>query len=120
MSKAVKKPEPSSMARRVRARMLVLGMSQGELARRTDSTPVFVSEFIRGVKETLRSDKLALFATALGVGPEYLLGTTMLRLPRPSPGPRVLSPEEVADLEQEEARRLEEDEAARHEPLPRL
>lgn len=102
MSKIVKKLSPSPLAERVRNRMNALGISQAELARRAGLTPVFVSELLRGTKQSVRPDSLRHFAVALGVSTDYLVGAeirvgALRSLPHTTPGAPP-SQEELADL----------------------
>lgn len=104
MSKVVKKLPPSPLAERIRSRMVALGISQAELARRAKVTPVFLSELLRGTKQTMKPDRLRDFAVALGVSTDHLVGaahhvgsmSNLVGLPRATPDlPRIIGQDEM-------------------------
>ncbi|MCJ2092166.1 MULTISPECIES: helix-turn-helix transcriptional regulator [unclassified Methylobacterium] len=98
------KGEPESvLAQRVRERLVAVGITQAELARRAFVNRSFVSDLQRGRKAVIREDALARFATALRCSVSYLVGesddpsvperpTPARRLPPPPRLPAYLAP----------------------------
>lgn len=123
MTKAPKKLSPSPLAQRIRSRMSALGISQAELARRANVSPVFLSELLRGAKQTVKPDRLLAFAVALGVTTDSLVGAAYLSRIKYPPfkapaGRRTLTEEEVADYKLTDEIVAEENAAAK--PLKSL
>ncbi len=68
-------PRPlSPIATRVQSRMIKLGLSQADLARRSGLTAVYLSELLRGAKQSVKPQKLMQLAVALETTVELLLG----------------------------------------------
>jgi transcriptional regulator with XRE-family HTH domain len=65
----------TDLAKRVVSRMEQLGLSQAEVARRGRFNRAFVSDLVRGKKQTLHSANLIKLARALETTPKYLHGT---------------------------------------------
>lgn len=124
MTKVLKKRPPSPLAERIRNRMLALGISQAELARRAKTTPVFLSELLRGAKQTMKPDRLRDFAIALDVSTDYLVGVMQpARLP-PLTNPEVphtYSQQELADwAASDEEQRIADRDGSRQNTLAQM
>jgi transcriptional regulator with XRE-family HTH domain len=113
---------PSAVAMRIAGKMREKGFAQADLVRRSGLSRVYISELLRGTKQSVKHAKLVALANSLEVSVIYLTEGA-----RPSPfshGPFRRRPTGVGsetpdpgDLERDKE---EEEEAYRHKPFPSI
>jgi phage repressor protein C with HTH and peptisase S24 domain len=94
-----KRKELPPVARRIRTRLLELGILPAELARRAGVGRVFVSELLTGKKKTLKYESLVALARALETSVQHLVGTLNSMPPSLAARGPIADPDEIAALE---------------------